>query len=151
MQEAAEIGNHWWRRSAPSGDNGVTDPTKALVEASCLCSCIRTRLLNFGRLGDQSRETRPRLPGRSTEVVEVVALEQVVHGPGVVLVDDPVGDELPEQIPGPPSGSTGQRIPEGECVFVIAGEIATDCNICGWYFRAGWKCSRLATRFVGGS
>ena len=80
----------------PSRDRRVPDPTKALVGRPCLCSCIRTRLLNFGRLGDHSRETRPCLPGRSAEVVEVVALEQVVHGPGIVLVDDPVGDELPE-------------------------------------------------------
>ena len=63
------------------------------------------------------------LPSRSAEVVEVVAPEQVVHGPGVVLVDDPIGDELPEQVPGPPSGCTGQCFPDGECVFVIAGEL----------------------------
>ena len=69
---------------------------KGLVGRSCICSCIRTRLLNFGRLDDQFRETRPCLPGRSAKVVEVVALEQMVYGPGVLLVDDPIGDELPE-------------------------------------------------------
>ena len=82
--------------SGTSGDRRVTDPTNVLASRSLICSCIRTRLLSFGGLGDQSRETRPCLPGRSAEVVEVVALEQVVHGPGIVLVDDPVGDELPE-------------------------------------------------------
>ncbi len=63
------------------------------------------------------------LRGRSAEVVEVVALEQVVHGPCIVLVSDPVGDELPEKVPGPPSGCSGQRSPDGESVFVIAGEL----------------------------
>lgn len=95
---------------------------KALVGASCLCSCIRTRLLNFGRLGNQSRETRPWLPVRSAEVVEVVALEQVVHDSRVVLVYNPVGDELPEEVSGSPSGCTGQRFPDGEGILVIAGK-----------------------------
>lgn len=69
---------------------------KTLVGRSCICSCMRTRLLSPGRRGERSRETQPCLPGRSTEVVEVVALEQMVNRPDVVLVDDPVGNELPE-------------------------------------------------------
>ena len=63
------------------------------------------------------------LPGRTAEVVEVVALEQAVYGPGIVLVDDPVGDELPEKVSGSPSGCTGQRFPDGEGILVIAGEL----------------------------
>jgi len=86
---------------------------KALVRASCLCSCIRTRLLNFGRLGDQSRETRPRLPGRSAEVVEVVTLSRWCTALASCL----------SRVPGPPSWCTGQRSPGGECVFVVAGEL----------------------------
>lgn len=77
-------------------DRRVRSPAKVLVGASCICSCIRTLLLSASPLRDQSRETRSWLPVRSAEVVEVVALEQMVYGPGVVLVDDPIGDELPE-------------------------------------------------------
>ena len=31
--------------SGPSSDHRVTDPTKALVAAPCVCSCIGTRLI----------------------------------------------------------------------------------------------------------
>ena len=108
--------------SGPSSDHRVTDPTKALVGASCLCSCIRTLLLSASPLGDQSRETRPWLPGRSAEVVEVVALEQAVYGPGIVLVDDPVGDELPEKCRrsgNPAVQRSGVQVIQHPCVHVI--------------------------------
>ena len=43
-----------------------------------------------------------------------------MYGPGFVVVDDPVGDELPETVPGSPSGCTGQRFPVGKGILVIA-------------------------------
>ena len=61
----------------PTRDRRVHDRANMLAGASCLCSCIRTRLLNFGRLGNQSRETRRCPAGRSAGVAQLVNLAQV--------------------------------------------------------------------------
>src|SRR5580658_1558834 len=57
-----------------------------------------------------------------TEVVQVVALQELVRLSSVVLNDHAVVDKLPEQIPGPLSGGAGQRLPQDEGILVVARE-----------------------------
>ena len=55
----------------PTPDRRVRAPAKVLAGRSCICSCIRTRLLSSGRRGDRSRETLPWLLRREREPLTV--------------------------------------------------------------------------------
>lgn len=62
------------------------------------------------------------LPGRTSQVVQIVGLENLVDIPTLLLADHAVGHKLAEQVAGSLSRCIRQVLPEGEGVLVIAGK-----------------------------